>query len=308
MSLSIDSIISNYLKYQRNIKSCADLTYKFYLIDLNQIYFDKNIQSYKHFTNYEELWIYTRGQLKIWGSHSLASRNRKIATIKGFFKWLYNEKLTEIDYATHLICPKVPKKIPHFLSVDEIISLLKQLETEIKMEKDESTETLHYLQTQKTLFLLLYGAGLRISEACELKWKDIQLNERRLLILGKGSKERIVVLPHFCIEQLKYFKNQFQLKEAQFVFGVKPLHTRTGYQMIRQLGQKASLLNPIHPHALRHSFATHLLTSGANLRTLQMLLGHESLSATEKYTHLSVDHLARVLDQSHPLMKIKLIS
>jgi site-specific recombinase XerD len=84
------------------------------------------------------------------------------------------------------------------------------------------------------------------------------------------------------------------------------LHTRIGYQMIRALGALAQLMNPLHPHALRHSFATHLLTSGANLRTLQTLLGHESLQATEKYTHLGVDHLARLIEQTHPLVKLKL--
>ena len=95
-------------------------------------------------------------------------------------------------------------------------------------------------------------------------------------------------------------------EESVYVFGSLPLHTRIGYEMIRQLGALAQLMNPLHPHALRHSFATHLLTSGANLRVLQTLLGHESLQATEKYTHLSVDHLARLIDQTHPLMKMKL--
>ena len=97
----------------------------------------------------------------------------------------------------------------------------------------------------------------------------------------------------------------FYLK-TDYAFGEHELNTRTAYEMIRGLGKKVGLMNPLHPHALRHSFATHLLASGANLRTLQTLLGHDSLQATEKYTHLNVDQLARLIEQTHPLAKIKL--
>ena len=212
--------------------------------------------------------------------------------------------MSEKDYGSLLVCPSVPKKIPHFLSVDEVVSVLNTIELRAP-ELSEEKEIV-YLQKQKTLFLLLYGGGLRISEACGLKWKDIQFTESRLLIKGKGSKERFSILPDFCFSQLIEYRKKFELKNAVYVFGDSPLHTRVGYEMIRGLGAMAQLMNPLHPHALRHSFATHLLTSGANLRILQTLLGHESLQATEKYTHLSVDHLARLLDQTHPLVKMKL--
>ena len=107
---------------------------------------------------------------------------------------------------------------------------------------------------------------------------------------------------------IDYFKSESIKSEKTlhlFVFGETALNSRKGYELIRKLGKQAGLMNPLHPHALRHSYATHLLANGANLRTLQSLLGHESLQATEKYTHLSVDHLARLIDSSHPLGKIK---
>ncbi|MEQ1724112.1 MAG: tyrosine-type recombinase/integrase, partial [Pseudobdellovibrio sp.] len=165
----------------------------------------------------------------------------------------------------------------------------------------------HHIQNQKTLFLLLYGGGLRISEACNLKWSDINFKEKRILILGKGNKERYAVLPSFCMDHLNAMFKKRESKNT-YVFGDNPLNTRTGYEYIRTIGASAGLMKPLHPHSLRHSYATHLLTSGTNLRTLQTLLGHESLQATEKYTHLSVDHLARLIEQTHPLRKIKLTS
>lgn len=302
MRLSVQEIVTNFLKYQENIQSCSPLTIRAYATDLKQAFENKHSKVYGDVKGYDELWGIARDTLNQWGKLSLASRNRKMATLKSFFKWLFNEKLTEKDFGSLLVCPAVPKKIPHFLSVDEVVAVLNTIELrrpELIQEKD-----LRYLQKQKTLFLLLYGGGLRISEACALKWKDIFALERRLLIKGKGSKERYSILPEFCFAHLQEFKKLSE--DSVFVFGQEPLNTRTGYEMIRQLGAMANLMNPLHPHALRHSFATHLLTSGANLRTLQTLLGHESLQATEKYTHLSVDHLARLIDQTHPLVKLKL--
>ncbi len=304
MPLEIQQIITNFLKFQENIESASPLTIRAYSSDLKQAFQSQKMLNYGKIDNYEQLWLIARDALNQWGKLSLASRNRKIATLKSFFKWIFNEKLSEKDFGSLLVCPTVPKKIPHFLSVDEVISVLNSIELRAPELNDE--KEILCLQKQKTLFLLLYGGGLRISEACGLKWKDVQFDQRRLLIKGKGSKERFSILPDFCFSHLLQFKKHDVIKTAVYVFGEQPLHTRIGYDMIRSAGALAQLMNPLHPHALRHSFATHLLTSGANLRTLQTLLGHESLQATEKYTHLSVDHLARLLDQTHPLVKFKL--
>lgn len=301
MSIKVVEITHNYLKYQENIKSASPLTLKAYRIDLNQAFLNKlNIVC-----SYADLWNLIRPSLGRWGNLSLASRNRKIATLKSFFGWLYEQKLLETNYSNQLICPKVPKKIPDFLSVDEVISVINHINSSLKQSKDEK-KTSHILK-QKSLFLLLYGGGLRISEACNLKWADINFKEKRILILGKGNKERYAVLPSFCIHHLKTIFNQRESKN-NFVFGDTPLNTRIGYEFIRTIGASCGLIKPLHPHSLRHSYATHLLTSGTNLRTLQTLLGHESLQATEKYTHLSIDHLARLLEQTHPLRKVKITS
>lgn len=291
----IKEIISKFLKYHENVQVSSPLTIAAYKLDLKQTFVDnKN----KQITSYSEIWTATRPVLNQWGKLSPASRNRKIATLKSFFNWLYQERLIDKNYAEQLICPKVPKKIPHFLSVDEVIAVLNFLANEKNVFKKND------LQKIKTLFLLLYGGGLRISEACGLKWLQIQWNEKRILVRGKGNKERLCVVPNMTIQALKVLQSQNE--KSEYVFGEKPLNARIGYQMIHDLGKKTGLTNALHPHALRHSFATHLLASGANLRTLQTLLGHESLQATEKYTHLSVDQLARLVDQTHPLSKLKL--
>ncbi len=128
------------------------------------------------------------------------------------------------------------------------------------------------------------------------------LRRKTLRVKGKGSKERVIALPSLSVDVLARWKKKKVLSMSLF-FGEEPLNTRTAYDMVRKSGVRAGLLKPLHPHALRHSFATHLLSSGANLRTLQELLGHESLQATEKYTHLGIDHLARTMEKMHPLGK-----
>ena len=298
MNFAIWDLIAKYLKYQKNINSFSDLTIKAYTTDLKQAFSNKQ----KSIHSASEIWDEARSSLSSWGNLSLASRNRKIATLKSFFNWLYEQKISEINYSHQLVCPKVPRKIPHFLSVDEVISVLKYLGGTLSSSKNEKS-TLE-LQQQKSLFLLLYGAGLRISEACNLKWKNIQVSEQKILVLGKGNRERYSVLPSFCIQHFESMARKNS--DEDYVLGENSMNPRAGYELIRKLGVASGLMNPLHPHALRHSYATHLLASGTNLRVLQKLLGHESLQATEKYTHLSVDHLARLIEQTHPLVKLKL--
>ena len=307
MSIIVQDLVSKYLKYKENIESCSSETRRAYNLDLKQAFLQKNTNIFDLKTSVEQasdLWNLARPALSRWGNLSLASRNRKIATLKSFFNWLFNERLTTKNYAEQLICPKVPKKIPHFLSLDEVLAVLHFYTQEQNHEVDSTFKNKTELLRSKTLFLLLYGGGLRISEACNMQWKHIHFDERKILVKGKGNKERFCVVPEYTMTTLKKLKTDNE--KTDFVFGNQPLHSRVGYEIIRSIGKKVGLMNPLHPHALRHSFATHLLASGANLRTLQTLLGHDSLQATEKYTHLNVDHLARLIEQTHPLAKGKL--
>ncbi|MEK2690113.1 tyrosine-type recombinase/integrase [Bdellovibrio sp. GT3] len=286
--------IDKYLKYMAFVKSASPLTIKHYTLDLQQAFeLDKNSQSEKTSWSEAELMGSVRAAFNRWASLSLASRNRKAATLKSFFNWAYTEEnLLERNLAIQVVCPKVPRKLPHFLSVDEALAVLHTFDREHQVPLNE-----------KVLFLLLYGGGLRISEACNLRWSSVQLPQKTLRVLGKGNKERVVALPQMTVQVLQRWKKECGFDD--FIFGEKPLVQRTAYEMVRKSGQRAGLLKPLHPHALRHSFATHLLSSGANLRTLQEMLGHESLQATEKYTHLGIDQLARTMESLHPLGKGK---
>jgi integrase/recombinase XerC/integrase/recombinase XerD len=306
---NLASLAAKYLNFQEFAKTSSRHTSKSYANDLNQflapfagvaiLYQDgKWAKSHENLSNHHEKSGKLENTLKDllrqvqarWAHLTLSSRNRKYACLKSFFKWLLYEGYIGEDLASQVHCPKVPQKVPHFLSFDEVLSLLQSL-------KNSKHATRH---RDELLILLLYGAGLRISEACGLQWKQLQLDQHLMTVRGKGNKERKVALVGLLTEKLKTFERQ-----GPYVFGEKPLDTRTGYEVVRQAGARAGLLKPLNPHALRHSFATHMLSSGTNLRVLQELLGHESLTATQKYLHLSIDSLARTMEKNHPLGKQK---
>jgi integrase/recombinase XerC/integrase/recombinase XerD len=215
------------------------------------------------------------------------TKQRRLAVYKSFFKYMFQEGHLEMDLSHQIQMPPTPRDLPDFLSVDECLQLVKDLSAQ-EQKKQELT-----------LFLLLYGAGLRISEACALKWSQINSAEQTLRVRGKGNKDRISTGPKLLFQNLDRTN-----RLGEFIWGESALSTRVAYEWIRQAGCASGLLRPIHPHMLRHSFATHLLGSGASLRHIQALLGHSSLMATEKYTHLTIDDLARSAEKIR-LPKIK---
>ncbi len=227
-----------------------------------------------------------------WKSWSPATRNRKVACLKSFFKWLYLNRYINEDLSARIKTPSVPVKIPYFLSVDETKFLIQTIE-KAQQKNEKFTRDL-------VLVLLLYGGGLRVSEACGIEWKHVDFAEQTLKVKGKGSYERVIVLPDVVLKNLKALK-----KEGNYLFGEKKLNTRTAFSIVRQWGVRAGLNKNISPHVLRHSYATHLLDSGSDLRVIQDLLGHRSLSATQKYTQVRLSKLSRTLKKFHPVSKKK---
>ncbi len=304
--------IDNYLKYMQNIKTCSPHTVRAYKKDLDGFF--APVKSSKSTTN--DLRTYFSTQLLELGRLSLATRNRKTGTLKSFLNWLYETRKIDSALSEFYHSPKVPRKIPHFISFDEVSGCLQFLgnrTTPIK-EFEDLTQ-----RQQRLLFLLLYGAGLRISEACQLKVRDVDEFDRKILIRGKGAKERIVVCPEFVWDEWIHYRNYVRSRltsvssKHEFVFfryhdenfSDEPINERTGYGWIRAIGAQSGLTQSLNPHALRHSFATHLLNSGANLRVIQSLLGHSTLAATEKYTHLNLSQLYQTMEKAHPLGKLK---
>jgi len=308
----LSELTAKYLKYLAFSKTASHYTSKSYAKDLQQFFLPLGLQKILYGGVSEEIFFQwgeessvsaltdlegllsrlTTLALDNWRPLKPASRSRKTAVLKSFFNWLFEEKHINKNISQDIFTIKVPSQIPHFLSVDEAILVMQS--TKRLCENGEIPWN-HLL-----LLLLLYGGGLRVSEACAIQRSDILQARRQIRVLGKGGKERLSTLPDLFWQAIA--KTNL---EHEFLFGDSPLNPRTAYEMVRASGTRAGLHSRLHPHALRHSFATHLLTSGTDLRTLQELLGHASLTATQKYTHLSLDHLARAMELAHPLSSLK---
>lgn len=251
-------------------------------------YILKSIQKQGHLRKALENYIKQRLQKAShsWSKISPASQNRKLSAVKALISWLFENNYIKSDFRHLYKSPKLSHKAPDFLSVDEIFCIL---ETMKKSKEKQKTRDI-------CLFYLLYGGGLRVSEACRIKNNDIHWDNGTIEIQGKGGKPRLVSIPD---KAFRYIRNFSQ--NTVWLFGLKPLSPRLAYNIVRKWGERAGLLKSIHPHTLRHSFATHILTGGSDLRALQELLGHKTLAATQKYTHLDLRHLSKTLEKCHPL-------
>lgn len=238
---------------------------------------------------YKKLTETIQNSMRAWESLEERTRKRKISALRNFSAWLKSSE--KVDLGVLFDSQKSPnRKIPHFISVDDCLLIVKYFKKKDSLTAKEIK--------QQRLFLLLYGCGLRVSEACQISWANINIAQGTIKIMGKRNRERLAIMPKIL---MNFIRNS--PKEGETLWGPKPLPTRTAYDLIKNLGLKVGLIHPLHPHALRHSYATHLLSGGSDLRVLQQLLGHQSLSATELYTHLDIDHLARSMENYHPLSK-----
>lgn len=232
----------------------------------------------------------------LYQSLSPMSIARKISTLKGFFGyWQKRGKISQ-NPAQVLHSPKIPKQLPKFLNVDEIFTLLDSL------RKDTFAG-----RRDKAILELLYSSGLRVSELVGLNPDKLDLENRLVKVCGKGNKERIVPIGKKAVESIfRYLETRGQ-KMRSFAEDPLFLNNRGGRLTVRSVQRlvddairQSGISKRVSPHVLRHSFATHLLNSGADLRSIQELLGHASLSTTQKYTHVNVDQLMKVYEKSHP--------
>ena len=288
--VSLPLYVSKYLKFLEFQKKLSPATLRAYNSDLVQLF---QLSMAKKTTK-------LKAPLPHWADVALASlrslqnlshrsRRRKLSSLSGFREWLKTYEQLELPIWTTVDSKKTPK-VPRFLSLDECMSIRQFLD-----DQGDNKD----LRETHLLFYLLYGGGLRVSEACQAQWGDLMDHHKKMSIRGKGGHHRICVLP----DRLPTIIRKYGDKTGPFLWGEKPMSPRKAYAKIRKLGQSVGLLKPLNPHALRHSFATHLLKSGADLRVLQQLLGHKSLAATELYTHLDIDSLARSMENHHPLNK-----
>jgi integrase/recombinase XerC len=225
------------------------------------------------------------------------SMGRKLSSLRAYFKYLLRHKLITKDPAGGIRNPKQEKRHPQVLNVDQAVALM-------EARVDPDPEGLRDV----ALAELLYGSGLRISEAIGLDLNDVDSDVIR--VTGKGSKERIVPLSDAAVERIRRYMGQRHAflhdnyaEQALFLSSRagKRLDRRQANRIVAKLAKLAGLPKDVHPHMLRHSFATHMLEAGADLRSVQELLGHENLTTTQRYTHLDMQRIMQVYDHAHPL-------
>ena len=225
---------------------------------------------------------------------------RIISGIKSFYNFLIYKNKRDDDPTALLESPKIGLRLPDVLTVDEINRIISCID----LSKPEG-------QRNKAIIEVLYGSGLRVSELINLQISNLYLEDGYMLVEGKGSRQRLVPLSPESIRQLKLWnidRNSLIIKKGHedFVF----LNRRGGqltramiFTIVKELAERAGIEKKVSPHTFRHSFATHLLENGANLRAIQQLLGHESITTTELYTHIDIHFLKRTILECHPMLK-----
>jgi integrase/recombinase XerD len=230
--------------------------------------------------------------------YSISSICRFISSIRGLCKYLLLERVISEDPSENLQTPKKWERLPKSLSVPEVMAFL---EAHASLHKSRPT-----VMRDHVMFELLYSSGLRVSELVSLKLEDVHLEAGFLRVLGKGSKERVVPMNMRAIEKLKHYINQIRpmilkKKNSSYLFVTsrgRPLTRQRFWQIMRTLGRQVGI--EISPHMIRHSFATHMLEGGADLRSVQKMLGHSDISTTQIYTKVTTERLRKVFTKHHP--------
>jgi len=277
----------NYLKTERNYSPHTTSNYRRDLFFLTAFLKDREINR-----------LTAREYLVQLEKRSFARRSiaRKLSAARSFFRYLLREKLTEGNPFDLLLTPKIQKKLPNFLYPEEMAKLLKAPNPDPLGTRD------------RAIIELLYGSGIRVAELVDLNINELDLSEGEIRVFGKGAKERIVLFGSLAAKALN---NYISGARPQLLAGRKSpalflgrlgtrLTARQIERLIRFYAKKSGITKKVTPHTLRHSFATHLLDGGADLRMVQELLGHVSLSTTQVYTHVTKDRLKKVYDHAHP--------
>jgi integrase/recombinase XerD len=232
---------------------------------------------------------------------SARSQSRHISAIRQFFRFLAAEGLNNKNPASDIDMPKIPKRLPSHLDLSEIDCILEAIERKTPRQIRDYA-----------MISLMYATGLRVSELVGLKLEDVDLAHGFLNALGKGSKERVIPMGEMAISALgKYLSDarSVLLKGlgSDFFFVARrgqPLTRQAFFKLLKSYASLAGLSKDVSPHQIRHSFATHLIEGGADLRALQVLMGHSDLSSTEIYTHLNKDRLHQLYQEYHPRAKL----
>lgn len=308
---SFSRLVEEFINYLQNERRYSENTVKAYRKDLSVfsiwlisnveniqiVYGDEEIVDFKlDFNSIDHLLIRRFINFLNRTNYKKRTLSRKIATLKSFFKFLNRQELIENNPMVHVLSPKVDKSLPKFMYEYQIESLMNSpdLNTPIGLR-------------DRAVMEVLYASGMRVSELVSIKIKDINLDLGTINITGKGNKERIVPIGSYAIDAIKkYYESGFLEDKGEYLFyGArgKPLGDRSVRTLLDGYIKKVSATLNISPHTFRHSFATHLLERGSDLRVVQTFLGHESLSTTQIYTHITKNQLKKTYDNAHPRAK-----
>lgn len=289
-------IIRKYQQYLKLEKALSANTLDAYLTDLNKLLcFLKTENIDMLAVTLDDLQRFAAGLHDI-GIHP-RSQARILSGIKSFFHFLVMADYREDDPSELLEGPKIGFKLPEVLTVEEIDTII----STVDMSKKEGQRNRAILET-------LYSCGLRVSELCNLKLSELYFDESFIKVEGKGSKQRLVPISPRAIKEIKYWlldRNLGKIKKGfeDYVFLARwgnSISRIMVFHLIKELAEKAGITKNISPHTFRHSFATHLLEGGANLRAIQCMLGHESIATTEIYTHIDRNMLRSEIIEHHP--------
>ena len=290
-----DSLIKSFSTYLRLERSLSTNTIESYSNDLNKLsdfLTPKSISATKVRLNDLKDFITSISEIL-----SETSQSRIISAIKSFYKFLLIENLIQTDPSENLVSPKIGRKLPNILTIEEINLII------------NSVESNNVGIRNKAIIEIIYGCGLRVSELTNLLLSNLFLKQGYIKIVGKGNKERLSPIGSLAIDSLNDFltnvrpglKINNKFSDHVFINNRGTSLSRSMiFKMIKKYTLKANINKDISPHSLRHSFATHLVEGGANLRAVQEILGHSSITTTEIYTHLDRDYLRSNLVEYHP--------
>ena len=284
----------NYLKLERGLSDNSVKSYYYDLVLFKNFLVANKVNDTPFNCKSETIKNYL---YKSFSDKKSRSQARSISAIKSFFNYLIFEGYIKESPISNIEAPKQEKKLPVVLTENEIKNLINSID----LNHD-------FGQRNKTIIEILYGTGIRVSELVNLKLSNIFFKENIIKVIGKGNKERFVPLGEIASNEMKIYindRNQLKIdsKSSDILFlnrYGRRLTRSMIFKIISDASKRIGLDKKISPHTLRHSFATHLIKNGADLRTIQLILGHESITTTEIYTHLDTLHLEEVLKKYHP--------
>ena len=282
-----------YLKIERGLSKNTVMSYSHDISSFVDFMENSNIKESPQNCSKETLQQFIFTQSKLIGSNSQA---RRVSALKSFFNFLIFENYCQDSPADLIEAPKIGRKLPQILNTNEIEKILDGIE----LNKSQG-------QRNRAIIETLYGSGLRVSELVEITLSNIFIKENIIRVNGKGGKQRLIPLGSYSKKFIQIYIDEIRpfekIKDEDILFlnrNGKKMSRAMIFTIIRNAAKKVGIKKKISPHTFRHSFATHLLENGADLRTIQLLLGHESIITTEIYTHLDNKHLKKVMEKFHP--------